>query len=743
MPLISYETSKVRLIMNNIKHLLLLILLILFNSPLELKAQNDGYVYGVFIAIDNYQGNTWLPLELPTKDSDAISSILNTKYAFDDIIKVYNESATRRTILDTLSTICSQLEEKDQLLIYFSGHSMTIQDEGYWIPSNNTSAGRTQMISNTEISNIIAKSNSKHILIISDGIFDGESFEESDNYIKNTGDDVAFYNLFESLNGRQVIVSGNKNPITNGSGDNSIFARYLIKSLEENKKLLFPASDLYNFIKYPVAANAPNSPKIGHLKKTNHEGGQFIFPLYVKPEPKVEQPTVDCSYLTVEIEEGKSVTFKDEKRILHALSTAKSRNITYQWFRGVETFNINSPNFKVPMPGEYTVIVNDDNQCSKAATIEVNIEYSSAFVSILEGENAEFMEKGTLNAKSNIQGLEIEWLRNGFIVGNSMKLEVTKSGVYTINLKSLDGKIVATTSSTVTVKNKTYTVQVGDNVERLARKFYGDEDKKFLIINANPSIAANGGLKVGAEISIPSIGEQDLSKSIIKIAAIKDLVPLSAPGIYNNGIITDITLQVFKQAKLETSLKFVPLDKLKENTYKGVYTVAQPIAKTAADEANFYYSEPLYKILNVFFVQKDDDFQYTKEKDLKGKTIAITKGVSIKELNLLADKKKIDLVPALTLEIAFQMLEKGEVDMVAAPQLVGLLTLKSMTTLTQDNFRILDNNIGSEYLHLAISKNHPNAEEIVEKFNKAFLRLKSDGKIEEIINAHLDNYLKP
>ena len=135
--------------------------------------------------------------------------------------------------------------------------------------------------------------------------------------------------------------------------------------------------------------------------------------------------------------------------------------------------------------------------------------------------------------------------------------------------------------------------------------------------------------------------------------------------------------------------------------------------------------------------------KYTKEKDLKGKRIAVAKGISIKELNALAAKRKVELVPALTLEIAFQMLERGEVDMIAAPQLVGLLTLRSMTTVNSNNFKMVDNEIGTEELFLVVSKNHPNAQAIIDQFNKIFIRMKEDGKIDDIINEHLDSYQKP
>jgi ABC-type amino acid transport substrate-binding protein len=89
------------------------------------------------------------------------------------------------------------------------------------------------------------------------------------------------------------------------------------------------------------------------------------------------------------------------------------------------------------------------------------------------------------------------------------------------------------------------------------------------------------------------------------------------------------------------------------------------------------------------------------------------------------------------------MLEKGEVDMVAAPQEVGLITLQNMTTVETKNFKMLEKEVGTEDLFLVVSKNHPNAEEIIKKFNKTFLELQNSGAIDELINTHLDKYQKP
>lgn len=726
--------------MKKVNHFLLLTITLFLGTFSFVNAQTDSYAYAVFIAIDEYQGNIWKPLKTPVNDANAIAALLTTQYAFDETIKIYNKAASRRAILDTLESIAANLSEHDQLLIFFSGHSMSISDEGYWIPSNLTNTGRTQMISNTEIKNIIAKSPSKHILLIADAILSNSVFKESQNYYKNNGS-KNYYLINKNMNARQAITSNNKKPIANTDGQHSVFAQYLLKFLVQNETPLFSTSELFDLIKVPIEANSPNPPTFGHLQDANHEGGQFIFPLYIVEEP-VEIPIVDCGNLNVEIGEGKKVTFEDENRILHAICTKK--NVNYQWFAGLEALTINSPNLKVTKPGEYTIVVTDEFNCSKAATIEVNIIFKDAFVIVQEGSEVEFTQKGMLHARTNVEGLAIEWRHNNFIVGDKISLEVTQSGTYTVSIKGLDGSLIASASAQVTVNSETYTVKVGDNVERLARKFYNDESKKDLIINANPSIANNQGtLKVGSEIVIPSLNKEDGKSNVVKIGGVSDLIPFSAPGIYQNGIITNISQQVFKEMGVETSIKFMPLDKIKSGAYNGRFTVAQPLAKTPTGESFFKYSEPLYKILNVLFVKADSDLEYEKDKNLKGKRVAVTKGVSIVELDALVEKKIIKIAPALTLEIAFQMLERGEVDMVAAPQLVGLLTLKNMTSLNPDDFKMLPKELGTEDLFLVISKNHPDGDTIIADFNKTFLRLKNDGKIDEIVNLHLDKYQNP
>ena len=65
--------------------------------------------------------------------------------------------------------------------------------------------------------------------------------------------------------------------LNNTVPDKSVFLKYLIKNLEENKKPYLRAGELYNDIREAVMANTDNNPQYEVIKNSNHEGGEFIF----------------------------------------------------------------------------------------------------------------------------------------------------------------------------------------------------------------------------------------------------------------------------------------------------------------------------------------------------------------------------------------------------------------------------------------------------------------------------------
>jgi uncharacterized caspase-like protein len=218
-------------------------------------------------------------LKNAVSDAKAIDQILRSKYKFDYLKELYNEQATRMNIIKELEWLVQNVKPTDNLLIYYSGHGEFNQtlNKGYWVPVDATAASTSYYISNSDIQTFLGGIKSKHTLLISDACFSGDifrgntvsiPFEESDKY----------YAKVNSVSSRKAITSGGIEPVLDGGKEgHSIFAYYLLKSLDSNVKKYYDGSQLFDNIKIPVLNNSDQSPQFNAIKNAGDEGGQFIF----------------------------------------------------------------------------------------------------------------------------------------------------------------------------------------------------------------------------------------------------------------------------------------------------------------------------------------------------------------------------------------------------------------------------------------------------------------------------------
>jgi polar amino acid transport system substrate-binding protein len=211
-------------------------------------------------------------------------------------------------------------------------------------------------------------------------------------------------------------------------------------------------------------------------------------------------------------------------------------------------------------------------------------------------------------------------------------------------------------------------------------------------------------------------------------------------------MITDIVNTVYSQMGRKTEINYVPNNQLRGVTFNGRTEVSYPLTKNTNDEMLFLYSEPLYTTLTVFFAKVDsevEDMENTMEKRMrKGKftklIVAVPVGFNSDKLMKYYEDKYILLKPMKTLEDCFKAMSEGTVDLVAAPQIAGLVAIQNSGELNRADFKILEKSIESTTLHLVVSKEHPNAEGTIKEFNDAFEAAKASGKIGKVIDVHID-----
>ena len=90
------------------------------------KKKATGKNHAVIIGINNY--TSWTKLESPAKDAEAIANVLTKKYNFrkSNITLLTDNTKEKPTLINILTSLgkyTSELTEKDNLFVFFSGQS--------------------------------------------------------------------------------------------------------------------------------------------------------------------------------------------------------------------------------------------------------------------------------------------------------------------------------------------------------------------------------------------------------------------------------------------------------------------------------------------------------------------------------------------------------------------------------------------------------------------------------------------
>ncbi|MBA3662802.1 MAG: caspase family protein [Bacteroidetes bacterium] len=232
-----------------------------------------GKYYAIIIGVSNYTDPNIPDLDsLPVKDAMALKKVLNERYLFDkENIKSLN-NPTRRDIVIAFAEMSKKVTPDDNLLVFYAGHGHyeSENDIGYWLPVDAEVGNPSNWLYNDQLVADIKKIKSLHTLLISDACFSGSIFktrsvtmEEADNFIKRKYE----------LPSRKAITSGTLKTVPN----KSVFIKYVLDRLKNNKEMFFSASQLFQSIEQPVGNNSTSLPQFGVIQNEGDEGGDFIF----------------------------------------------------------------------------------------------------------------------------------------------------------------------------------------------------------------------------------------------------------------------------------------------------------------------------------------------------------------------------------------------------------------------------------------------------------------------------------
>jgi hypothetical protein len=240
------------------------------------KLNRSGEDHLLVIGINEY--SSYKHLKNAVKDAIDFSALMINDFGFKpgNVISLFDQNATADSIYSALSYLANKLGENDRLLIYFAGHG--IYDEnlslGYWVPVNAAPNKRSQLIPNNMISRYISSFRAKKVFAIIDACYSGTLLEDTK---RDVGSDSAYINRIRNFKCRQILASGRREVVADGSGTNSPFALALLTYLKKTNSPEILSRDIISYVMKNVTKTEKQTPIGGALKDVNDESGEFEF----------------------------------------------------------------------------------------------------------------------------------------------------------------------------------------------------------------------------------------------------------------------------------------------------------------------------------------------------------------------------------------------------------------------------------------------------------------------------------
>ncbi len=243
-------------------------------EPVSERSFISGKYYALLIAVQDYSNSEIGKLDYPVSDARQLMEVLSSRYNFEkENIKILN-NPDRKTIYKTLQGMRKQLTDRDNLLIFYAGHGMWLDDmkQGFWLPRD--AAGLddpSDWIPNSSIRNYIKAIRAKHVLLVTDACFSGGIFKLRE-VSGNPG--ISAEKIYE-LPSRKAMTSGSLKAVP----DQSVFVEFLIKRLKENTEQYIDAQKLFVKLRDAVINNSKvnQTPLYGAISEAGDEGGDFVF----------------------------------------------------------------------------------------------------------------------------------------------------------------------------------------------------------------------------------------------------------------------------------------------------------------------------------------------------------------------------------------------------------------------------------------------------------------------------------
>ncbi|MDJ0821045.1 MAG: transporter substrate-binding domain-containing protein [Paracoccaceae bacterium] len=324
----------------------------------------------------------------------------------------------------------------------------------------------------------------------------------------------------------------------------------------------------------------------------------------------------------------------------------------------------------------------------------------------------------------------------------------------------------------------TYTVTRGDSLSLIADELYQNASQWTAIHAANlSSIGDNpNAIRVGMKLSLTCInglpkglpGGAVVTEAVapaplqvapgnaatrqkINILTGSDFAPFTHKELPNGGLLADVVQKAMEAAAPEQGFAVHWVDDwashhepLLSNALLDIgFPWFQPNCEAEPNTyrcENLLFSESMFEVLMLIFVNKDRPMAFNSNADMQGKTLCRPSGYSTfifdhEGRNWLRDGL-ITLEQPTSPADCIEMVAEGKADGAVLNEFLGRDTIKKLglgdqIVVAQGRPVSIDGN------HMIVHKSHPNGPELLAVFEQGLERIKADGTYRRIVDEHM------
>lgn len=208
--------------------------------------------------------------------------------------------------------------------------------------------------------------------------------------------------------------------------------------------------------------------------------------------------------------------------------------------------------------------------------------------------------------------------------------------------------------------------------------------------------------------------------------------PFSSEDAPAMGVLSEVVVAAFQDQGVSTQVRFMPWQRGYMETRNGLHTGTFPYVKNEERQRDFWFSQPLYPDVVRIFVLADAD----PTLGWAGQSVCVPQGYNIARVAPFIENQQARMERPPDMLNCFQMLQRGHVRAVWCSEMVAEFVTRD---LRREGLRLKPLTLGLEYpveLYLIISRQLPQAQQWIERFNTGLARIQKNGTYGKILVRH-------